>query len=362
MTWKWVIGPAAGGHESELTAAKDRKVTWRLRGESEAACSLNARNPQAASIRELATDLHVIRDGRLLYRGRVGAGQDTLTDTSHTVTVPSVDYRAVLRRRMLYADSVLAFAAAEQSEIAWSLIDGTQTRAGGNLGISRGLIPATQQRRDRTYAAGQFIGEKIEELSQVINGFDWDIEPTSASSLALNVYYPTRGADRSVIVDYGGAFARGSRSIDPRDYANAGRYSGAEGTVAQVREAPDLATLPEGRWDTQQGFTEITVQATLNERADAEHAASLTLIPSWTVKLKAGWWQGPGHVWIGDTVRLVVMSGRLKTDTPLRVFELAADVGASGEEEITLTLGAPRPDFPRRQREDGRRLRTLERR
>lgn len=360
--WTWILGPAAGGHETDLSTAKKRKATWRLRGEHEASCSLDARHPEAAKVQELATDLHVVRDKQLLYRGRVGAPQDTLGEDSHTMTLPSVDYRAVLRRRLLYDDSALTFTQVDQSDIAWALVSGTQGRVGGNLGITRGVGQFTGVKRDRTYKSGEFVGERIDLLGEVLNGFDYAVEPTSQSSLAFDVYYPSRGTDRGVIVDYGGAFLTGSRVPDPRNYANAGRYSGADTLVAQVREAPDLATLPEGRWDTQQGYTDITVQATLNERADAEHAASLELIPSWTVKLKAGWWQGPGHIWIGDTVRLIVMSGRLKTDTPLRVFELAADVGESGEEEITLTLGASRPDFARRQRKETQRLRTLERR
>jgi len=360
--WKFVLGPASGGHDLELTAAGARIVTWRLVGSHEASCAINGRHAQAASLVELATDLHVLRDGVILYRGRVGATSDALTDVAHVVTVPSVGYREILRRRLLYADSTLTWGSTDQSTIAWALVQDTQGRTGGNLGINRGIGAVTGRLRDRTYEAGQAIGDLIDNLAEVIDGFDWDIEPVSASAQNFNLYYSSRGQQRDVVLDYGWAVVSGTRTVTPSTYANVVRVSGAETTTAQTRQVADLATRPEGRWDAQFGDPDITVQAHLNEQADTELASGQNLVPAWTVKLKAGWWQGPSHVWIGDPVRLVVMSGRLTVDTSLRVFEIEAAIGKSGEESITMTLGAPRPDFPRRQRLLRRKLTDLERR
>jgi len=360
--WKWVLGPATGGHESELTAARSRKATWRLTGSHEFGCTIDGRNTQAALIQELRTDLHVLRDGKILGRGRVGPTQDTITATTHSVTVTARDYREVLRRRLLYPAAPLTHGAKDQALIAWDLVNYTQGLPGGNLQISRGLGQTTGRLRDRTYEAGQSVGTLIDQLGAVIDGFDYDIRPLSASALAFDVFYPARGADRGVVLDFGGAVTALTRSVNVSDYANAGRYSGSEGTLAVTREAPGLAGAPEGRWDTQTGDTEIKQQATLEQHADAEIFGSQTVTPSYTFGLKAGWWQGPDHVWLGDTCQVVIMSGRLAVDVALRVFEVEVNVGASGEENVSLTVGAPRPDFARRLHTGQLRLDRLERR
>jgi hypothetical protein len=84
--------------------------------------------------------------------------------------------------------------------------------------------------------------------------------------------------------------------------------------------------------------------------------------PVWTVKLRRGAWDGPDHIWLGDTIRLIVMSGRLRTDTTLRVFEVDISLDSAGGEDITLALGGPRLDPRRRAKDTERRLRNLERR
>lgn len=360
--WKWILGPASGGHESELTAARSRKATWRLTGSHEFSCTIDGRHSQAAQIRELRTDLHVLRNGVILGRGRVGPTQDTLSATVHTVTVTARDYREVLRRRLLYTGGPLTHGAKDQSQIAWDLVNYTQGLPGGNLQISRGQGETTGRLRDRTYEAGQSVGTLVDQLGEVIDGFDYDIRPVSASAQSFDLFYPARGTDRGVVLDFGGAVASLSRAVNIGDYANAGRFSGGEGTLAVTREAAGLAGAPEGRWDTQTGDTEIKQQATLDQRADAEIAGSQTVTPSYTFALKAGWWQGPDHVWLGDTCRVVIMSGRLAVDVPLRVFEVEVNVGASGEEAVSVTVGAPRPDFARRLYDGQLRLDRLERR
>ncbi len=362
MTWKWIVGPAGGGWSDELTEARNRKAVWRLTDPSTTTCSIDGRHEQARLVDELSTDLHVLRDGQQLLRARVGATTDTLDGDTHEVGINAADYRELLRRRLLYADSTLMYAGADQGDIAWELLSDTQRRTAGDLGIARGPGAATGRRRDRTYEPGNSIGSRIDELSQVIDGFDWDVLATSPSALSLNIWHPQRGADRGVILDYGGAVASLTRTVDPRDYANAGRYSGGEGTTPVNREAPDLASRPEGRWDTQQGDTDLKQQPSLEERADALALAARTLSPSYSVELADGWWEGPAHIWLGDTCRVVVYSGRLAVDTPLRVVEVAADIGDSGEERISLSLGAPPLNYARRQREQAARLTTLERR
>lgn len=372
--WQFVIGPASGGHEVALTAATRRRLTVRLTSPSEASFVINGRHSQAAAVDELASDLHVLYTPPapgartvLLYRGRIGPTGDDLDETTHGLTVSSMDYREVLSRRILYASSTLAWTATDQAEIAWQLISQTQSRAGGHLGISKGVGHPAGVLRDRTYEAGDSIGERIQELSEVIDGFDWDIRPASASALALDIW-GARGADRGVVLEHGGLVRTVRREVAVTDYANSirvtGDQTGPTPPTPQERTATDIATRPEGRWDRALTAPGIVTTATLAERADWLLDDAQVVQPSYTLGLRAGGWAGPEHLWLGDTVLLVIQSGRLAVaGVPLRVQELAFGLpDDGGPETVQVTVGRPRPNFNRRPGEILRRLADVERR
>jgi hypothetical protein len=370
--WQLVIGPASGGHELALTEASARRYTARLNDNSELSFSIDGRHEQSAAIEELSTDIHLLFSDStgttILDRCRVGQTRDDVGETEHRVEVTCLDYRAVLARRRLYSDATLTYTAVDQAEIAWSMINYTQGKAGGNLGISKGWVGTspTGQPRDRTYEAGDSIGERIQELSEVIDGYDWDITPTSASALRLDVWSPERGSDRGVVLIHGGLAAQVQREVNPSDYANALRYTGASdpATTPDESEATDLAqpdVFPQGRWDAAFGDDGLT-QDGLDDRAAWQLAQSQVVTPVYTVRLTRGSWDGPDHIWLGDTVRLVVRSGRLAVDAALRVHEVEIALDGDGGENITLTLGGPRPDFRRWPSAIDKRLKNLERR
>jgi hypothetical protein len=366
--WQLVLGPASGGHEVALTEATGRKYTARLDGNSDLSFTIDGRHEQAAAIEELSTDVHLLfstaSSTTILDRCRVGGTQDEIDEDSHKTQVSCLDYRAVLARRILYSTDTLTFTGVEQADIAWQLIQATQARPSGDLGISQGYA-ATGILRDRTYEAGDSIGQRVQELSEVIDGFDWDILPVSASALLLKVWYPQRGSDRDVVLEVGGIAASVSREVNTSDYGNAVRYTGAQGLTA-VEDGADLLgdsdAFPQGRWDLALGDDGLTTQGALNDRAAWQLAQSQVVRPAYTVKLAQGAWQGPDHIWLGDTVRLIIPSGRLAVDTTARVHEVEIAMDGNNGEAVTLTLGGPRPDFRRWPSAIERRLKDLERR
>jgi hypothetical protein len=264
-----------------------------------------------------------------------------------------------------YQQSRLRFDQVDQAEIAWQLIQDTQARVAGDLGISpawTGPTP-TGELRDRQYELGDSIGDKIQQLSEVIDGFNWDILPISASGLQLQVWHPERGANRGVVLELGGLITGFTRQVTPSDYANSIRQTGADTLDAQEREADDLATQPAGRVDGIYADTGLTTQAAVNDRAHWQMKESQFVQPTWgSVELAADSWEGPDHIWVGDLVRLIVYSGRLQVDTTLRVFEMIFDIADDGSVSIQLTLGGRAPDLRRFRSLVERRLTTLERR
>lgn len=372
--WSFVLGPASGGMSRELSRARSRKCSFKLEDPSEASCELDGRHPEASFLTELATDLHVLRAPRRgarkerLYRGRIGKSGDSFGPDAHTVAVPSLDYRAVLSRRNLMSGSRQVWAQVDQAQIAMGLIEQAQRHPGGDYGIMIGRSPVTGVLRDRSYDLGDSIGDRIQELSEVIDGFDWDITSTSASGLALDIWYPQRGTQlEGIVLEFGGAVVSGTRSVDSGDYANHIRAKGTQpeggGTEPAIQErvAADIASRPEGRWDKTFGES-ITTTKALEERADwlLDHAQTVT--PTYSLRLRSGWWRGPSHLWLGDTVGVRVRSGRLRVDTQLRVHQIDVDISDEGDEDVTVTVGGPKPDYRRRATSIEKRLMLLERR
>jgi hypothetical protein len=259
-----------------------------------------------------------------------------------------------LASRLVYSD-------VEQVDIAWDMINDTQSRVGGALGISNAST-ATGVVRDRLYLVGDSIGEEIDKLSEVEAGFDWDIIPISASALQFKTWHEERGVSRGVVLEHDGPVVSVQRQVTATEYANAIRFTGADTTIPDEREADDLATAPEGRFDAVFADTGLTTQDALNGRAHWRLKQSKTVRPTWSVILRRGYWRGPDHIWLGDPVRLVVYSGHLTTDTILRVYEIAFSIDADGGEQIELTLNGPKIDYRRPPAIADRRLTNLERR
>lgn len=332
--WAFVVADTDGTPLAELTEARARRLTVRLDAGGDAGFSIDGRHEQAETLTELATDLLVYRNDDLVYRGRIGQTQDQAAADRHTVAVESADYRALLGRRVLYADQ--SFAATEQEAVGWALIAYTQGLRGGDMGITRRPAQATGVVRDKTWTAGKNIGEALTQLGHLINGFEWDISP----ELEYRVW-TERGADNGVVLDYGGLLTGFSRTVNPSAFANAVRVTGDDTLTAEARDAADIATAASGRFDAQHGYPDITVQATLAARADWHLAEGRTIRPSWSVTMKAGAWNGPDHLWLGDTVLLAVKSGRVNAVEAVRVHALDVGVDDDGAETVQLTLGRP---------------------
>lgn len=127
-----------------------------------------------------------------------------------TVDLSGEGYMNYLRRRILYETKI--YAAVDQLLIVKDLIDYAQTHWGtpGDLGIvTTALSAVTTMSRDRTYFyyEKKLIGELIEQLAAVRNGFDfrltprWTNGPNSTMVLDFGITYPSFGRETGYVVD-----------------------------------------------------------------------------------------------------------------------------------------------------------------
>lgn len=335
--WTWAAGPGASattpGPTRELVNAYGRVVTWRVDGHAFAQFSIDGTSADAAEIVERRDDLWIYRNGELLFRGRIVGAEDALDEDAHRVQFLAVDYRGMLSLAAKVEPPVPTFSAVDQAQIVWQLIEDRQALSGGDWGIVEGVGSTSGTNRDETdITPGAPVGDVIDRLLRRDGGGEWEISPT----LELNRWWPTRGSDNGVVLDYGGVISRVGKSL--AEFGNAAVASGDSATTPASASTADVGTDQRGRWTVSQGFSTVSVQATVTAKAQWLADQASTVESEWAATFRPDGWAGKSHVWIGDTVELRVSSGRLSVADPHRVAELQVVCGDDGTETVTAGL------------------------
>ncbi len=330
--WALATGPWRSSPGWALSTATGRKLTFRLDAPCVLGFRLDGRGVDARSITVLETDVWVYRDGGLLYRGRVVAAPDDLDGTEHSRDIEVTDYRGLLSRR--YAMSALSFADQDQGLIAWQLIQHSQGQPGGHLGITYGTVPAGTP-RDRTYAVGDNLGDRLAELGRVEAGFDWWIDANRALCLGA-----PRGVDTNVVLDYGGTVAAVSREPDVGAFANAVLVTAAQEVAPAIRLGGGVLSDTRGRWEDTFSFPSIIQQSTVNAKANYLLAEGQKPPVVYSMKLRPDAWPTTVNLGLGDTALVRLDSGHLSEQVRVRVIEVSVAIGDSGDEEVGMVAVA----------------------
>lgn len=325
-TWQ-ITGP----EDRELAGAYGRRIDFAVDAPAAARFQLDGYGEEAAAIEEFGTDLVVYRNGTKIFRGRITTEQDSIGTSNHVSSFSAVDYRGLLDYRLV--EPALTWTGVDQGAIAWDLVSHTQAKGEGALGITQGLGVTSGTLRDRTAEVGTKIGEALTSLGRLQNGFEWTINP----ELELDRWYPRRGANNGVQLDYGGLIASLTRNLTPAQFANVVVVGGSNETTP-VQETKGGSFGNQGRWEQFRGYPTIKEQATLDDRASWLLSELALVKPGYSCQMTPGAWEGPEQLWIGDTVGLQVTSGRLAVDVPQRVVTLGLEVTDSDNEVLYLGL------------------------
>ena len=363
---------------TELPSARGRRLDQQLNSSATLTFTLDGQSDPAALVQELAHDVVAWRwddaQGKDIayFRGIISQSEDQLSEQSHSVTFTAHDYIAMLTRRFVTAN--VTFAATDQDSIVAALLNnaravfstpGTtsfapgsylpvrQVQVAGDGVTSRG---PSGQTRDRTYAGSQQIGSALDDLAHVIGGFDYDVVPAWRFGGTdqydwFRIFYPSQGVIRTEpVLEYGGKIASVTRSINSGDYSNFERVLGNNGSVdpnaAQLyserwnSDSNNVTVTPLGLWMDAQNNADVSVQATLDQAAAGALNLNGLLVPSYTLTLAPRTYRD-GLVNMGDTVPVVIRSGRLNVNTTLRIVGLSFDMGDDGEEDVEVTVGRP---------------------
>lgn len=411
---------AGNGAYGELSRASSRKFTFSAAtGDADTLTfTMPARHQQAAAIEPLVSDVLVFRgeDQMPVQRFRV-VTRSLAKDSVLSATFTAVSYRALLDAWVFHDGDTRSFpTATEQTDIAWKIIDEGQTRSNGWLGIVRGALPQTPVMRTligsadeggtrpEYFQAGMKRSEAIDNLANMLNGFEWTIRPDPADPYRQLVFDTWNLGGRnqhgdqpfgrsSLLLDDDGSMMSWSHTVTPTDYGNVVRYTGGEPTSSNDSTAAVALTAvwqpaaedpalpaPEGRWERDVNNGDLTTQAAVASYAPGAYDEAHIYVPEITCTLARERWQGPSQLWLGDQARLLITESAvdddgatafaptgetlylLYVDEDVRIVEVDVDVDEQGAEDVSLSLNRRKFSTVKNTRTINDRLNRLERR
>lgn len=282
MTYTLSVGPWTGDPVQEITSFESISATFNLDAGDELSWTMTCNCPGANLLAELETDCWLYDDDALVQRYRVLAIEASWVVNGRSVlNVKAVSYKKLVGYRLLNAD--LKFAATDQADIVWGIIQATQATTNGDFGIVVGSLDGDGINRDRSYVAGESLGTILANLSEVINGPYWTIN----GDLELIVKPDDDFVTLATPIQLGVTARNLTRQSGAAAFANAVYVDGdGDSTVPVIAESATIATDPRGRWESALGFPSVTEQATLQERADGAVISAQSPIAQWAVDVE----------------------------------------------------------------------------
>jgi len=355
----------------EITDARSRRLELTLNQPAKLTFTVDGRSPSATAVQELTTEMMAWSDGKLVFRGPVTASEDVVSEQSHALNITAVDYLGILIRRYLTAKTDLVYTQQDQDIIVADLLaraktvasaGGTSFAPGSQLPLAAltvnpdGTFRSTYsgQLRDRTYQGGASIGDAITSLAGVINGFDVDVRPAADTDGTdyLQVWFGARGIARPDLpLAYGTTVNSFTRSVQSTAYSNyvrvIGDNGGTEGAPQLVADqwnadANDVGRIPVGLWMESDNESDVKIQSTLQAKADGNLATSGVLVPTYSLVLAPG----AAVPNLGDTVPLILRTGRLDVSATVRVMAISyAPNDDTDDTDVEITVGRPAKDL-----------------
>jgi len=238
------------------------------------------------------------------------------------LSISAAQWGSYFQRRILRRDKTYTAAVDDQLSIVRDLIASAQSEPGGNVRLAV-ETDVSGRKRDRSYLAGDMlvIGELIDNLANVIDGFDyewgaeWDPVTGKPRGL-LRLGYPTLGSLKASITIDGGPAGERSISID-ENAAELAVTSWAVGEPAvtdgpvPVASSTDPALIDAGYplLDKVRTYSSVSVSQTLQDHADADQAANGGSLIDIRVTVSLDRILD-GAVEIGDRARIIVNDAR----------------------------------------------------
>ncbi|WP_410576637.1 hypothetical protein [Amycolatopsis sp. lyj-108] len=293
-----------------------------------------------------ATAVYIERSGRIVWSGLVW---DASADfAAGTLELNCEGWLSYFRHRHYHATT--AFTQVDQADIARSLL-----RHAGNYGDGSrlGMIEygneKTGIKRDRTYKESEHksIGEAVEQLAAVINGFDFSFDTAWRDAdlvTTFTVHYPAVGRFRAVTLEQGRNCDIPSATVGGKSVVTHAFALGSGDGADQVWASAGFPSKVFPRLEAVESFSDVKEYGTLKAKAEERIRIGSAPITLPSIALYPNSSPGLDDFALGDALTVRGGSGLVPIDGMWRITELSVSVDESGAEQITLTA-APREVF-----------------
>lgn len=326
--------------------------------------TLPLRHPRVTRslLAEVTSTVWAVRDGQVLGGGicwspQADTSQGTLTVGGEGLWALWRDGRATVTGRagMTWAGgtgSEVRFNGVDQFDIVADLI-GHAGAAGGRVDLPvvyHGPAPDGRSGvlRDRSYFTyeASAVGELVENLAEVIDGFDFTLDVTLVDSRvrpALHLWYPQVGRQTDVLFEQRRNVEVLNWAADGARYANVVRAMGAgEGDDMLLSTATATSQIaptgPYPRVETAFSNKDVKLAATLDAQAAARLATSSIVPETLTVQVVDTVDSALGTYRCGDQVTVSCHDGYLEIEGRYQVQGVKVTIDEVGDETITVTL------------------------
>lgn len=296
-------------------------------------CSVSFSSDDELVIPFLALRRYVIkiyRDDTLVWAGEQIARRGSLqANSENMVTLTGAEFLEKLSQR--YTGAYRRFDNVDAGTIAWTLIDESQSLTNGDYGFTQGTIQTTKN-RDRTYANKNIL-EAIKELSQVIDGFDFEL--TSDKEFKI---YTQKGIDRTAttVFEYGTNIESMNIEEDFSKIVNSSIVLGEDNRVE--RTTTTSASIYKLR-QTVVNADNTTEDTTLNDKGDSVNRKYKAPLLAVSFTQLEGTNPQFGSIALGDIVKIRVDRGIYRINNNFRVYGFNVKVTRDKREQIEYIVG-----------------------
>lgn len=286
------------------------------------------------------TRLFALRDNVPMWGGF--AWTRTSDPATNTMVVGGEGPLSWLRRRTIRHTKT--YTSQDQIDIAEDLITYALSATGGDPQVALGTNSSSGVTRDRVYPKWEYktIGEAIEQLAAVIDGFDFDFRPAWNGSKLRDEFvtsYPSDGRATEHVFEVGSNVNLLAEEADGTNVSSLGIAQGSgQGSrmLRKWRYASDLGARP--LLETVVSHADISVSSTLQEKADLALARGAVPVSRIDLQVLPGKLPRLGSYVVGDRVRVKGSMGYWSVDDDYRITSIRVDAGDGGEiVELSLT-------------------------
>lgn len=325
----------SGTHIGEFTTWKDLKFSEKLNRFG--SCSFTAPHDDdfLNKVALRAHEVEIVKDGTIVWAGELAHRNAVLqANSSNRVTFNCFTFLEMLNHR--YTDGFSRFDATDQGAILKSLVDTSQAKTDGDLGLTFGTVETTVN-RDREYSYFNIM-EAFINMSNVINGPDFKFKFDKEIDIVSR-----KGSDRSgqIVFEWGTNFEAVEIQEDFVHPGNEAITIGSGFGSAQVvstrtdTEARRVHKLRQVRTSeidvSSSGLLDAKGDEVLREKKQPILGISFTQLPTTTPAL--------GTLETGDTVKVKIDSGVYNINNNFRIYEISVSVSDDGKESISYLVG-----------------------